>query len=131
MKIVNRQQFLQMPEGTVYCKIQFRGPLPNEHAYASNGWDASFGIEDPSIKGENCGTNDFFTCGIGDFQAKEGDINDVLFDICENIGKEVPFEMVGGRDGFFDDTHVYFAIYSREEVEQMISELQEALKTAY
>lgn len=114
----------------MFCKIQFRDPLPTEHAYASHGWDSSFDIEDPHIKGESLG-NDFFTCGLGSFQAKEGDSFDVLNDICDNLGKEVPFEMAGGRDGLFDDTHVHFAIYSREEVEQMIAELQESLKTAY
>lgn len=130
MKIVDRKTFLTLPEGIVYCKIQFRNPLPGERATAQSGWDSSFDIENPSIKGATCG-NDFFTCGLGDFQAKEGDPFDVLIDICDNLGKEVPFEMAGGRDGFFDDTHVHFAIYSRDEVQEMINELQESLKTAY
>ena len=130
MKIVNRQQFLQMPEGTVFCKIQFRDPLPGELAYSKNGWDAALGIENPSIKGESF-SNDFYAVGIGDFAPKEGDDFEVLHDMGENLGKEVPFEMFACRDGFFDDTHVHFAIYSREEVQQMINELQEALKTAY
>lgn len=119
-----------MPEGTVFCKIQFRGPTPDEHAYAKSGWDYSFDIEDPSIKGETWG-NDFLFVGVGDFQAKDGDPMDVLHDICDHIGKEVPFEMAGGRDGHFDDTHVYFAIYSRDEVQEMINELQTALKQGY
>lgn len=130
MKVVDRKTFLTMPEGTVYCKIQFRAPTSNEHAYSNSGWDSSFDIENPSIKGEST-ENDFYTCGIGDFQAKEGDPMDVLQDICDNLGKEVPFEMAGGRDGLYDDTHVYFAIYSRDEVQEMITELQESLKTAY
>lgn len=132
MKIVDRKTFLAMPEGTVYCKIQFRDPTPEEHAYSNNsGWDASFGIEDPSIKGETCSSDDFYTCGIGDFQAKEGDPMAVLQDICDHPGKEVPFEMAGGRDGLYDDTHVYFAIYSRDEVQEMIDELQKSLSQAY
>ena len=130
MKIVDRKTFLAMPEGTVFCKIQFRDPKPGEHAYAESGWDYSFGIENPSIKGKTC-TDDFFFVGIGDFQAKDGDPLCVLSDICEHTGKDVPFEMVGGRDGMFEDTHVYFAIYSREEVQQMINELKESLETAY
>ena len=130
MKIIDRKTFLSMPPGTVFCKIQFRPPTPDEHAYNKSGWDSSFSIEDPSIKGETCG-NDFFYAGVGDFQAKEGDPMDVLQDICDNLGKDVPFEMAGGRDGFFDDTHVHFAIYSREEVQEMVNELQSALKEAY
>jgi hypothetical protein len=131
MKIVDRKTFLAMPEGTVYCKIQFRDPTPKEQAYSKDGWDSSFDIENPSIKGETCSSNDFFTCGIGDLQAKEGDTMDVLQDICNHPGKEEPFEMVGGRDGLYDDTHVYFAIYSRDEVQEMIDELQKALIQAY
>jgi hypothetical protein len=132
MKIVDRKTFLAMPEGTVYCKIQFRDPTPKEQAYSKDGWDSSFDIESPSIKGETCSSsNDFFTCGIGELQAKEGDPIDVLQDICEHPGKEVPFEMVSGRDGLYDDTHVYFAIYSRNEVQEMIDELQKALTQAY
>ena len=82
MKIVDRKTFLTMPEGTIYCKIQFRHPTPEEHAYSKNGWDSTFDIENPSIKGEST-ENDFYTCGIGDFQAKEGDPMDVLQDICD------------------------------------------------
>ena len=132
MKIVDRKTFLAMPEGTVYCKIQFRDPTSKEQAYSKDGWDSSFDIENPSIKGETCSSsNDFFTCGIGELQAKEGDSIDVLQDICEHPGKEVPFEMVSGRDGLYDDTHVYFAIYSRDEVQEMIDELQKALTQTY
>ena len=130
MKIVDRKTFLAMPEGTVYCKIQFRDPLPTERAVASHGWDSSFDIENPYIKGESL-SDDFYCVGLGSEYPKEGDDFDVLHDICDNLGKEVPFEMSGGRDGFFDDTHVHFAIYSREEVQEMINELQESLKTAY
>ena len=132
MKIVDRKTFLAMPEGTVYCKIQFRDPTSKEQAYSKDGWDSSFDIENPSIKGETCSSsNDFFTCGIGELQAKEGDPIDVLQDICEHPGKEVPFEMVSGMVGLYDDTHVYFAIYSRDEVQEMIDELQKALTQAY
>ena len=131
MKIVDRKSFLAMPEGTVYCKIQFRNPTPEERAYSKNGWDSTFDIEAPSIKGETCSSNDFYTCGIGEEQAKEGDPLEVLQDICDHPGKEVPFEMVGGRDGHYDDTHIYFAIYSRDEVQEMIDELQKALTQAY
>lgn len=131
MKIVDRKTFLAMPEGTVYCKVQFRNPTPEERAYSKNGWDSTFDIEAPSIKGETCSSNDFYTCGIGEEQAKEGDPLEVLQDICDHPGKEVPFEMVGGRDGLYDDTHVYFAIYSRDEVQEMIDELQKALSQAY
>lgn len=130
MKIVDRKTFLAMPEGTVYCKIQFRAANADEHAYAENGWDSTFDIGNPYIKGVSL-TNDFYTCGIGDFMAKEGNPMDVLQDICDNPGKEVPFELAGGRDGFFDDTHVYFAIYSCDEVQEMINYLQESLRTAY
>ena len=91
MKIVDRKTFLEMPVGTVFCKIQFRHPTPNEHAYSSDGWDSSFDIENPSIKGRTLG-NDFYEIDIGAFQAKEGDPNDALNFVCDNIGEEIPFE---------------------------------------
>lgn len=130
MKVVDRDAFLAMPEGTVFCRIQFRDPGPNERAYSSSGWDSSFDIENPEIKGETVG-NDFYCLGVGDFQPKEGNTDDVLSYICEHNGEDIPFEITGHRDGLFDDTHVYFAIYSFDEVRQMISELLNALEKAY
>jgi hypothetical protein len=130
MKIVDRKTFLTMPEGTVYCKIQFRAPLPTERAVAKHGWDSSFDIENPYIKGKSL-ADDFYCVGLGSDYPKEGDHFDVLQDICDHLGKEVSFEMAGGRDGLFEDTHVHFAIYSRDEVQEMIDELQKALTQAY
>jgi hypothetical protein len=130
MKIVDRKTFLSMPEGTVYCKIQFRKANAEEHAYSHDGWDECFGIKCPSIKGVST-TNDFYNVGLGDFSAKDGDPMDALHFICDNLGTDIPFEMAGGRDGAYDDTHVHFAIFSRDEVQQIIYELQTALRRAY
>ena len=53
-------------------------------------------------------------------------------DMERNLGKEVPFDYSYGRDGMFEtDDEVGYAIFSRAEVEMMISELQQALRTAY
>ena len=130
MKIVNRQQFLQMPKGTVFCKF----PLTD------NG-DASgmtFGIERPCILNEviygfNGEPIDFWATDLGFMYY--GDSSEALFDklyeMRDNLGMEAPFEHAQDRDAVYEDDNVGFAIFSREEVQQMIDLLQEALKNAY
>ena len=128
MMLVTRQYFLKMPEGTVFCKF----PL-NDKGDAAG---MTFGIGAPRIKGESIGDIDFFDCTLGeslwpkDCQGSE-DFFATLSDMQDQLAKEVPFELVGGRDGFFEDENVGFLIFSRQEVEEMIKELQEALKTGY
>lgn len=131
MKIVDRKTFLQMPEGTVYCKMQFRKANEDEFAVSDSGWDYVFGIENPSIKGETIGKNDWYMLDLGDFYPKNGNYHDVLNDMCEHLGNEVEFEMAGQRDGRYEGGHVHFAVFSKEEVEEIIRELQQALKDGY
>ena len=123
MKLVDRKTFLSLPEGTVFCKF----PLTDKG-------DASgmmYGINTPSIKGESL-NNDFFYCTLGEsLQPKEANNSEEMFkcffNMQKELGKEVPFELVGGRDGFFDDENVGFMIYSKEEIQEMIDELTHCL----
>lgn len=48
-----------------------------------------------------------------------------------NLGEEVPFEPLCSRDGSYEGDEVGFAIYSRDEVQTMISLLRKALKDGY
>lgn len=132
MKIVDRKTFMQMPKGTVFCKF----PRFNEatRSYANY----IFGITEPYIKTDDTDENsvDFYAIGIGsslDPVASTGsdDTEDILTDMERNLGKEVPFDYCGGRDGMYEGDEVGFAIFSRRDVELMINELQEALKTGY
>lgn len=132
MKIVDRKTFMQMPKGTVFCKF----PRFNE---ATRSYDKYvFGITEPYIKTDDTDENsvDFYAIGIGsdlDPVASTGsdDTGDILTDMERNLGKEVPFDYCGGRDGMYEGDEVGFAIFSRKEVELMIKTLQESLATAY
>ena len=133
MKIVDRKTFMQMPKGTVFCKF----PRFDETTRSWN--DYTFGITEPYIKKEDTDESsaDFFAMALGsDLCPAESesdlDTDDILEDMESNPGKEVSFNYSYGRDGMFEtDDEVGYAIFSRAEVEMMISELQQALMTAY
>lgn len=123
MKIVNRQTFLQMPKGTVYSKIQLSSQ--------GDGKNYCFGINSPAILYEAY-NKDFFPVHLGsDLAPIDGDFMLRLDTMISNLGLEVPFEHCSGRDGLFEDDNVGFAIYSREEVQEMIDLLQQALEDGY
>jgi hypothetical protein len=133
MKIISRTDFLKMPKGTVFCKFpRFDEKTRSYRTY-------TFGIDEPCIKMDDPGEmeNDYYALGIGSgFEPANtkgcNDRDEVYADMERNLGKEVPFDYSYGRDGMFEtDDEVGYAIFSRAEVEMMISELQQALRTAY
>lgn len=132
MKIVDRKTFMQMPRGTVFCKF----PRFNE---ATRSYDNYlFGIGEPYVKMEDTDGEsvDFYAMGIGSGLEPIGstgssDTDDILTDMERNLGKEVTFEYSYGRDAMYEGNKVGFAIFSRDEVQQMINELQQALKYGY
>lgn len=131
MKIVTRQQFLQMPAGTVFCKF----PLKQK----GDGRNLVCGIQPPIILEEKpwevCGGRiDFYCTGLGvSLFPKNRDIDymDAMCLMANEPGLEIEFDLSAGRDGLFEDDNVGYMIYSREEVEEMIRELQSALNRAY
>ena len=132
MKIVDRKTFMQMPKGTVFCKF----PLKHE----GEAKRLCFGIHPPCVLMDawpsDYGQGDFVPVCLGeDLLPKDYksdlDVDDTLMDMVANLGKEVPFEHSYGRDGFYDDDNVGFAIFSRSEVEEMITLLQQALLDGY
>lgn len=129
MKIVNRQTFLQMPKGTVFCKF----PILDSPNYKPTG-SYRFGISVPSILDDTFNV-DFLATEVGDlWPVKANDSEkwvDTLMEMQSNLGLEIPFEHCSGRDGLFEDDSVGFAIYSREEVQEMIDLLQQALNDGY
>ena len=133
MKIVSRNEFLKMPIGTVFCKF----PRFDENTQSYS--EYLFGIDEPQIKMSDSSSyhNDFLHIGLGTGLCPKGcsssyEYSSTLEDMEANLGKDIPFEYSIDRDGFFeDDKKVGFAIFSRTDVELMISTLQEALKTGY
>lgn len=122
MRLVDRETFLKLPSGTVYCKFPLNGNR-----------DMSFMMTAPSIKGDTVAGIDFFTSTLGeDFTPKgDADIFDTFFAMQHNLGVDVPFELSGGRDGMFDDESVGFMVFNKNEVSEMIDELKECLEKAY
>lgn len=125
MKIVDRETFMKMPRGTVFCK--FPRFNPTTRAYSDK---AIFGIEDPKILCNTSGV-DFTYIAPGWMNPTDGDTFAVLMDMESHLGDEHSFEHVSSRDGLYEGNEVGFAIYSRNEVEQMIEMLRQALHDGY
>lgn len=121
MKIIDRETFMKMPKGTVFCKFPIKDYAPNY---------MHLGIDTPCILDDTWET-DFVLTGLDNLHPKDGDYTETLLDMREHPGKEVPFEYWSGRDGMYDGDEVGFAVFSRQEVQEMITLLQEALENGY
>jgi hypothetical protein len=116
MKIVNRDEFLKLPAGTVFAKYS----------------PSVFGelmIKGASLFHDGTG-NDFLYQPIVDaIECEDSDEFIQKCDAAEN-GESVRFDFdCLGRDGFFDYDELY-AVWERVDVEQLIDRLQEALSDA-
>ncbi len=113
MRIVNREKFLSMPAG-----ILFRKHTPS----CLDG--------EICVKHDNIGSNDFFYGVIGDIYAES---SDDFSDLTERANRDDTYELRTtssevARDGLFDDKQL-FAVYSNEDVSQMIQFLKFILIT--
>ena len=125
MKIVNREEFLKLPPGTVYVKL---GGLDKSNMFLDMTHSELY------VKDDNCRESDFYyyelypwpeNCvGYGDViktisAAIEGKPTDPL-----DIGKCVE------RDDLYDEFQ-FFGVYEKEEVERLVRLFQKCLATAY
>lgn len=119
MKILNREEFLKMPENTLFFK-----------------WDGN--CSEFGIKGETThpdffmhqffiwtdppddGAANFVAGGVTEF--KDGKWHDIIGTV-----KEFKFREVYGRDGLFDKEQ-HFAAFEKSDIEQLIGQLQECLE---
>lgn len=112
MKIVNLDQFIVMPPGTLFAKYK--------PCY----------FDDLCIKGESIReTRDFFYQQIVDsIDAHDsGQFADLLFE-SERTGKSIPMNFsVEGRDGCFEPDQL-FAVWERADVKSLIARLQFTLE---
>lgn len=104
MKIVNREDFLKLPEGTFFCK--------GKQWY----WD-NF-----SVKGYSF-INDFQYMNLCDIQADSSDQLVDRYDEMLEKGTSYPLRDSMGRDGFFEEDAV-FLIYEREDLDKLIKMMQ-------
>lgn len=107
MKIVNRKDFLAMPEGTLFCK-----------------YTPCF-FDDISIKGESL-INDFFYQQLVHPIAKDSGELFALLDSAEQSGETITNDLYcEGRDGCFDDDQM-FLIFEPKDLLDLIRRLAEA-----
>lgn len=129
MKIIDRETFKRMPKGTVFCKF------PRFDEGTRTYYKYPFSIQEPCVLSGPFDA-DFGYTPVGSLEAcaADGDTSNmaILVDMERDPGKEYPFEHWTGRDGMYEENdQVGFAIYSRQEVQQMIDLLQQALKDGY
>ena len=109
MKIVNRKDFLKLPECTLYCKYE--------------AGDNSA----PEIKYDTVGANDWVRQDLSFIDAVDcGELSRRLTEM-ETNGASYPLELdCAGRDGYFDEEQLIL-IYEQEDIKLLILELQKCL----
>lgn len=110
MKIYRLNEFLKLPEGTVFCR----------------GKEWVFGS--PSIKGESLdnGTGDFWARSLDWIDANSsGEAFDRLDEMLEK-GASYPLVTCESRDGMLDK-EALFLVYEKADLESLIKDLQKAL----
>jgi hypothetical protein len=110
MKIINREEFLKLPENTLFCKYK---PCC---------------FDDISIKNENVGDIDFRVRKLFDVDNHDSnEMVDILFD-AEETGNYFKLHFnTTYRDGLFDKDQL-FAIFDNEEILQLIENLKRCIK---
>ena len=80
----------------------------------------------------DCYSRGFCYVNVSSFHFGEDyrDTDDAFFALEENVVDNIEMELLGSRDGLFDDDEMYY-VFSKNEVQQMVNVLTEALKTAY
>ena len=111
MILVDRKTFLGMPIGTVFSKC------PDNRVY---------GIISSIQVLTNVGKCDFSSVDIGCWHPKEGDFADAWSSVLDDK-KAVEMELSDMRDGLYDESEMYY-IFSKDEVQQMVNLLTDALK---
>lgn len=109
MRIINREQFLKLPAGTVYCNYK---PTC---------------VEELLIKSDSL-TNDWYYQDIAlavDADSSE-EAHEMLYD-AEHHGVHIQFNFYSEyRDGCFNDNQL-FTVWDKEDVEALIKRLKETL----
>lgn len=113
MKIVNLKSFRALPSGTLFLK--YEPCVFGELQVKGDTWEYDF------LCGEMAAPID---------ANSSDDYGNKLDDAMEN-GTSVALDFdCYGRDGCFDDNQL-FAVYEKEDMEKLISKLQECMKEAY
>ena len=105
MKIVDREQFLKMPQGTVYAKVPSK-------------WI----VEDLCVKHESTNYNDWYYMSFSWVDADDsGDAIDRLDEMADN-GASYPVQNSIARDGLMElDSN--FLIYEKADIDFIVSQI--------
>jgi hypothetical protein len=116
MKLLNRKEFLKLPEGTLYAK--YYQDIFDDICVK----DASIGVD------EEIGV--FYTMPLINISddAFDNDHADASDSFVKTKQCELDFDCYG-RDGFFDEDQL-FAVFEAKELSEMTKILQTALKLA-
>lgn len=110
MKLVDRKTFLGMPIGTIFCKCSYKNVL---------------GIISSIQVLTDVGRNDFNSVDLGCWHPKDSDFNEGWVSVQE--GEVIEMELSDMRDGLYDESEMYY-IFSKDEIQQMVELLTDALK---
>ena len=111
MRIINRKEFLSLPEGTVFSEFE-------PHFF-----DGLF------IKGETVGDDDYLEeTLVGNVASTgSGNYSDIVSRAVEN-GQEFSLEFgATSRNGMYDDEQLY-AVYSQDDVKQLVERLVDVVR---
>jgi hypothetical protein len=111
MKIINRKQFLEAPEGTIYSKFE---PCIIDGLY---------------IKNESLGNDWYYQDLINSIECNDsGEYTDKLSKAKDDPEYELRQDYnVGQRDGLFDEKQL-FLIYDKDDVVKLMKALFEVIK---
>lgn len=117
-----------MPKGTVFCKVDLEDTNVSV-SYVLNENDLCILDDKPWLVDEEDGTIDYFYTALGKMlNPKDETIGDFEAMCRMKAGEEIAFEHVGERDGLFEYGNIGYIIFQKEEIEDMITLLQQALK---
>jgi len=110
MKIINREEFLKLPSGTLFSEYKpcsFYGLL---------------------IKYDSCGYNDYYEnelIGNIEMNSSEDFIDKLVIAEKERTSLKLDFDICG-RNGMYDDNQLY-AVYEKEDIKGLINVLKQCI----
>lgn len=120
MKIVDRKIFLKMPKGTVFC------PLP----VVNSSGIRYISIDDTYILDDHDSEMEYYDAKLGFMTPVNGDIFDAY--VAMERGEERDYEpLIVDTDVSVNHKDTLYAIFSAQEVQSLIDQLQQALEEGY
>lgn len=117
MKLLNKKEFLKLPEGTMYLSLDPSMIGKECHIF--------YGL---NIKGISIGNVDFAYTSLSSPDFLESDCTETHFEIWRKIWDKEEHELtfdVYGRDGMYEDKEM-FCVLNKKEVKSLLDVITEA-----